>query len=165
MARARGGAGLCRQPAGVPLVGLVANPQALSVSDLASFSAAHGLTTSWQFLTGSLSQRRRVWSAYGIYAAIVDGHVDHTPAVYIINRQGREETLFETQMAYASIAQQGRSWHEPSPGGCLGHRRSRPACPIGMWGAQPPARQRRSPPPPRRAVGRRSFRVRGSRTW
>ncbi len=92
----------------VQLVGVVANPEALSVSDVASFSAAHGLTTSWQFLTGSLSQVRRVWSAYGIYAAIVDGHVDHTPAVYIINRQGREETLFETQMAYASIAQQGQ---------------------------------------------------------
>lgn len=93
---------------GVQLVGVVANPEALSVSDIASFSSAHGLTDSWQFLTGSLRELRRVWHAYGIYAAVVAGHVDHTPAVYIINRRGREETLFETQMAYASVAQQGQ---------------------------------------------------------
>lgn len=93
--------------AGVQLVGVVANPVALSVSDVVSFSAAHGLTTSWYFVTGSLRQVRRIWSAYGIYAAIGQGPVDHTPAVYIINRQGREETLFATQMGYVSVAQQG----------------------------------------------------------
>lgn len=94
--------------AGVQLVGVVANPRALSVADVASFSRAHGLEAAWQFLTGSARQVRRVWHAYGIYAAVVHGQVDHTPAIYVLNRQGREEALFETQLAYASVGQQAQ---------------------------------------------------------
>jgi len=36
------------------------------------------------------------------------GQIDHTPALYVIDQQGRERKLYLTQMAYASIGQAGQ---------------------------------------------------------
>ena len=41
-----------------------------------------------------------------MYVAASHGNIDHEPAVYLIDAQGRERTLYLTQMAYASVAQQ-----------------------------------------------------------
>jgi hypothetical protein len=59
----------------------------------------------WEFLTGTLPQLRAVWHAYGIYVQITAGQIDHTPAVYIIDTRGREQKIYLTTMAYASIPQ------------------------------------------------------------
>jgi cytochrome oxidase Cu insertion factor (SCO1/SenC/PrrC family) len=89
----------------VQLLGVDANPAATKVSDMLTYSRAHGMVNQWNFLTGSDSQLAAVWKAYHIYAQIVKGQVDHTPAVYIIDSKGREQKLYLTTMAYASIAQ------------------------------------------------------------
>jgi cytochrome oxidase Cu insertion factor (SCO1/SenC/PrrC family) len=93
---------------GVQLLGVVANPEALQVKNLRAFSQVHGLMNSWQFLTGTPAAVRRVWKEYGIYVAVVNGTIDHTPALFLINRQGREEDVYDTQMAYAAIPQQAQ---------------------------------------------------------
>lgn len=90
----------------VQLLGVNANPTHTSVADVHAFSAAHGMLTDWQFLTGTPAALKRVWQAYGIAVAISQGAIDHTPALYIIDQQGREVKLYLTQMAYASITQQ-----------------------------------------------------------
>jgi cytochrome oxidase Cu insertion factor (SCO1/SenC/PrrC family) len=92
----------------VQLLGVDANPAATSVSDVMAYSAAHGLVNHWDFLTGTLPELRAVWHAYGIYVAIEQGQVDHTPAVYIIDTRGREQKIYLTTMAYASISQAGQ---------------------------------------------------------
>jgi cytochrome oxidase Cu insertion factor (SCO1/SenC/PrrC family) len=89
----------------VQLLGVDANPQATAVSDVLSYSQAHGMVNHWEFLTGSRSQLEPVWKAYGIAVQIEQGQIDHTPAVYIIDSQGREQKVYLTTMAYASITQ------------------------------------------------------------
>ena len=91
----------------VQLLGVDANPQATAVSDVLSYSQAHGMVNHWDFLTGSLSQLKAVWSAYHIAVQIMEGQIDHTPAVYIIDTGDREQKIYLTQMNYASITQAG----------------------------------------------------------
>lgn len=97
-------------PAGrdVALLGVNANPTATTVGDVLAYTQLHGLSGQWRFLTGSPAQLHRVWRAYGIYDEIVNGLVDHTPALYIIGPHGHLRRLYITQMSYASIGQSGQ---------------------------------------------------------
>ncbi len=89
----------------VQLLGIDANPRATAVSDVLSYSRSHGMVNQWDFLTASLPQLERVWKAYKIEVQIQMGQVDHTPAVFIIDTRGREQKVYLTTMAYASIGQ------------------------------------------------------------
>ena len=91
----------------VALIGIGANPEATQVKWVRAYSRLHGMLHSWRFLTGSLRQLKRVWRAYYIEAAVVNGSVDHTPATYVIGPNGREARLYETPMAYSSVNQFG----------------------------------------------------------
>lgn len=87
----------------VELLGIGANPEATEVKWVRDYSRAHGMLHKWHFLTGSLPELKRVWRAYGIEAAVVDGTIQHTPATYVIGPDGRESRLFLTQMAYSYV--------------------------------------------------------------
>ncbi len=90
----------------IQLLGIDANPDATAVADVRAYSSAHQMMHSWDFLTGSPSQLAAVWRDYHVYVAASHGNIDHEPAVYLIDPDGRERTLYLTQMAYASVAQQ-----------------------------------------------------------
>jgi cytochrome oxidase Cu insertion factor (SCO1/SenC/PrrC family) len=94
-------------PAGnqVQLLGVDANPDATSVADVLAYSRAHGMVNQWDFLTGSPAQLKAVWSAYHIAVQVEQGQIDHTPALFVIDQQGREQKLYLTQMAYSSVGQ------------------------------------------------------------
>ena len=89
----------------VQLLGVDANPNATSVADVLSYSRAHGMVNQWDFLTGSPAQLKSVWSAYHIAVQVEQGQIDHTPALFVIDQQGREQKLYLTQMAYSSVGQ------------------------------------------------------------
>jgi cytochrome oxidase Cu insertion factor (SCO1/SenC/PrrC family) len=89
----------------VQLLGIDANPDATSVSDVMAYSRAHGMVNQWDFLTGSLPELKKVWSGYHIAVQIEAGQIDHTPALYIINARGTLEKVYLTQMAYDSVGQ------------------------------------------------------------
>jgi cytochrome oxidase Cu insertion factor (SCO1/SenC/PrrC family) len=89
----------------VQLLGIDANPQATSVSDVLAYSRAHGMVNQWDFLTGSSAKLRATWSAFHIAVQIQKGQIDHTPALYVIDQRGREQKIYLTQMAYSSITQ------------------------------------------------------------
>jgi cytochrome oxidase Cu insertion factor (SCO1/SenC/PrrC family) len=89
----------------VQLLGVDANPKATTVADVLSYSRAHGMVNQWDFLTGSLAQLKAVWSAYHIAVQVEQGQIDHTPALFVIDQQGREQKLYLTQMAYSSVGQ------------------------------------------------------------
>jgi cytochrome oxidase Cu insertion factor (SCO1/SenC/PrrC family)/thiol-disulfide isomerase/thioredoxin len=93
---------------GVDLIGIDANPTATAVKWVRAYSLAHGMAHQWQFLTGSLRTLRRVWAAYHILVQIQAGQIDHTPALYVIDAKGRLAEIYETQMAYSSVAQQAQ---------------------------------------------------------
>ena len=89
----------------VQLLGVDANPQATSVSDVMAYSRAHSMVNQWDFLTGSLPQLQAAWRGFHIAVQIQRGMIDHTPALFVIDPQGRERTVYLTQMNYASITQ------------------------------------------------------------
>jgi len=90
----------------VQLLGIDANPDATAVSDVRAYSTSHQMLHSWNFLTGSKSQLEAVWRDYHVYVAASHGDIDHEPAIYLIDPDGRERILYLTQMAYASVQQQ-----------------------------------------------------------
>ncbi len=89
----------------VALLGIDANPDATSVSDVRAYSRAHGMLHQWKFATGSLPRLRRVWREYKIAVQIEQGQIDHTPALFVIDSKGRLAKLYMTQMSYASVGQ------------------------------------------------------------
>jgi len=92
----------------VELLGIDANPTATSVADVRSYSEVHGMVHSWDFLTGSLAALKQVWKAYKIEVAIDQGQIDHTPALFVIDPQGRLAKLYLTQQSYAAVGQLGQ---------------------------------------------------------
>ena len=92
----------------VQLLGIDANPAATSLEDVWSYSELHGMLHSWHFLTGTLPQLKQVWMDYGIEAAIEAGEITHTPALFVIDRQGRLSRLYMTQMSYTAVPQLGQ---------------------------------------------------------
>jgi cytochrome oxidase Cu insertion factor (SCO1/SenC/PrrC family) len=89
----------------VQLLGVDANPDATSVADVMAYSRAHAMVNQWDFLTGTPAQLTAAWRAYHIAVQIQAGQIDHTPALLVIDPQGRERTIYLTQMNYASIGQ------------------------------------------------------------
>lgn len=87
----------------VQLLGLNANPSATSLAEVRQYSIAHGLENKWLFLTGSPAQLAAVWKAYHVYVQIQQGAIDHTPALYVIDRQGGERVLSLTSGQYGVV--------------------------------------------------------------
>jgi protein SCO1 len=73
------------------------NPYHTDVPSMAAFSRAHGLVTipDWHFFTGPVPRLRPVWQGYHIAVSAPNPNADvqHTSAVYFIDRQGRERYL------------------------------------------------------------------------
>jgi cytochrome oxidase Cu insertion factor (SCO1/SenC/PrrC family)/thiol-disulfide isomerase/thioredoxin len=92
----------------VQLLGVDANPTATSIQDVQSYSQLHGMLRAWHFLTGSLPALRRVWKAYSIGVQITRRQVDHSPALFVIDRSGHLARLYVTQQSYAAVGQFGQ---------------------------------------------------------
>ncbi|HLY85790.1 MAG TPA: SCO family protein [Gaiellaceae bacterium] len=116
---------------GVELVGVGANPEATGVKWVRAYSRAHGMLHKWRFLTGSLHELKKVWRAYGIEAAVVNGAIDHTPATYVIDARGRYSRLFVTSMSYSSVDQLGYEIAQSMSALLPGHPRVRGPEPLG----------------------------------
>src|SRR6201992_1739330 len=89
----------------VQLLGIDATPDAITVDDVLGYTRSHGLVNQWNFLTGSLPQLKATWKSYDIAVQIEQDEIDHTPALFVIDQQGREQKLYLTQMAYSSVTQ------------------------------------------------------------
>jgi hypothetical protein len=59
----------------------------------------------WDFLTGPAAQLKKVWSSYHIAVQVEQGAIDHTPALFVIDQQGRLQKVYLTQMAYSGVGQ------------------------------------------------------------
>jgi SCO1/SenC len=92
----------------VQLLGIDANPKAIAVEDLLSYSKLHGMLYQWRYLTGSLTQLRSVWKAYSVGVTISQNQTDHEPAIFVIDAHGRLAKLYLTQQAYSAVGQLGQ---------------------------------------------------------
>jgi cytochrome c biogenesis protein CcmG/thiol:disulfide interchange protein DsbE len=107
----------------VALLGIDANPDATPISDVRAYSRAHGMLHEWDFVTGSLPSLKRVWRAYKIEVQIEQGQIDHTPALFVIDSQGRLAKLYMTQMSYDSVDQLGQELAQEASKLLPGHPR------------------------------------------
>ena len=105
----------------VQLLGVDANPQATSVPEVMAYSRVHGMVNQWDFLTGTLHQLQAVWRGFHIAVQIERGEIDHTPALFVIDQQGRQRTVYLTQMNYASISQAAQILAQRESGLLPGH--------------------------------------------
>ena len=92
----------------VQLLGINANPRDTSIEDVLSYSELHGMLYQWRYLTGSLSQLQAVWKDYSVGVTVNQNQIDHEPAVFVINQQGRLAKLYLTQLAYSAVPQLGQ---------------------------------------------------------
>ena len=92
----------------VQLVGIEANPKATSIDDVLSYSQVHGMLYQWRYLTGSLSQLQSVWKDYSVGVTVSQNQIDHEPAIFVINQQGRLAKLYLAQLAYSAVPQLGQ---------------------------------------------------------
>ena len=146
----------------VQLLGVDANPDATSVADVMAYSRAHGMVNQWDFLTGTPAQLKAVWRAYHIAVQIQAGQIDHTPALLVIDPQGRERTIYLTQMNYASIGQAAQILADKAASLLPGHPQvatQRSLAHIPGLGPSSPATL------PGRSAPARSASRRDSRTW
>ncbi len=109
----------------VQLLGIDANPNATSIHDVLSYSELHGMLHSWHFMTAPLVHLKRVWHQYGIEVAIERGQVDHTPALFVVDPQGRLRRLYLTQQSYAAVGQLGQLLAQEASTLLPGHPRVR----------------------------------------
>ena len=109
----------------VQLLGIDANPASISLEDVWSYSELHGMLHAWHFLTGSLPQLKRVWQQYAVEAAVEHGQISHTPALFVIDPQGRKARLYITQMSYTAIGQLGQLLAHEASSLLPGHPRVR----------------------------------------
>jgi cytochrome oxidase Cu insertion factor (SCO1/SenC/PrrC family)/thiol-disulfide isomerase/thioredoxin len=89
----------------VQLLGIDANPSATSVKDVLHYTEVHGMLGRWRFLTGALPALRRVWREFGVAAGMQHGSITHTPALVVIDPQGRLQALYLTQQSYSAVGQ------------------------------------------------------------
>jgi len=77
----------------VELVAIAANPLYYTAPYLRAFDRQEGLTglRNWTYLTGALSQLRRVWANYGVIVDTLPGGqmVAHNDLVFVIDSSGR----------------------------------------------------------------------------
>jgi cytochrome oxidase Cu insertion factor (SCO1/SenC/PrrC family) len=92
----------------VQLLGIDANPRATSIEDVLSYSELHGMLYQWRYLTGSLPQLQTVWKDYSVGVTVNENQIDHEPAIFVINQQGRLAKLYLTQLAYSAVPQLGQ---------------------------------------------------------
>lgn len=77
------------------LVAVNANPVANSVQDVYAWSKSHGMLNRWQYVTGSASALKKVWSSYYVATQVLKGDlVQHIPAVVVISPSGQERWIY-----------------------------------------------------------------------
>ena len=87
------------QSSKVDFVAIVANPIYRSISFTNAFDRQEGLTHvgNWLYLTGSLSQLRRVWNSYGVLVETsgAGAMIAHNDLAFVIDARGHERAEME----------------------------------------------------------------------
>ena len=88
-------------PSHTVFVAVVTNPIYRSVSVTRAFDRQEGLSTlgNWLYLTGSVTQLEKVWSAYGVQVQVspAGAMVDHTEVAYVIDGRGRTRAVLNAE--------------------------------------------------------------------
>jgi protein SCO1/2 len=88
----------------VTLLVVSVNPWQDTAASSRAAAARYGFSGDWHWLRGSPAQLRGVWRAYGIEAARTAGDVNHSTAIYLIDRRGYERVGFNYPFAPGQVA-------------------------------------------------------------
>jgi protein SCO1 len=88
----------------VAVLAVSTDPKGDTTSAALKFSVAHNMQTYWHFLTGQQQQLAPIWTSYSVYAQALPKSVNHSTALYLIDKQGHERVYMDdsfqpTQMA------------------------------------------------------------------
>ena len=78
----------------VGVVAVSTDPKGDTQSAAQKFTLQHNMQGYWHYLLGTQDTLTPIWSAYNVYAQGQQQSVDHSLAVYIIDKQGRERAYF-----------------------------------------------------------------------
>lgn len=100
----------------VGILAVTVDPANDTLAQVRAYSAQKDMLDKWHFLIGPRSSLTPIWSAYGI-EALPDTHktasgsqvVDHSAPIYIIDRQGRERALLDTDFSPSDLIQDVRA--------------------------------------------------------
>ena len=94
-------------------VAINSNPTYRSTASLQAFDAQErmGQVPNWRFLTGSSSELRRVWDAYGVVVTSLGagGMVSHAEPIFIIRPNGQLAATWAASLGEQSTSVLGRS--------------------------------------------------------
>ena len=97
----------------VAFVAINSNPTYRSTASLQAFDAQErmGQVPNWRFLTGSSSELRRVWDAYGVVVTSLGagGMVSHAEPIFIIRPNGQLAATWAASLGEQSTSVLGRS--------------------------------------------------------
>lgn len=82
----------------VAILAVSMDPRGDTIPAALNFSRAHKLVNTWHFLLGTYNQLAPVWSNYTVDAqsATNSGTVTHSTFIYLIDKQGRERVLLDS---------------------------------------------------------------------
>lgn len=83
----------------IAIVAISVDPKGDTPTTVNNFSKAHGLLdySNWHYLLGTEAQLAPIWSSYSVYSApqaAQTNSVDHTTAIFVIDKQGHERAYF-----------------------------------------------------------------------
>ena len=79
----------------VAIVAVSTDPKRDNRAAATLFTNEHRMQGYWHFLTGSQAQLAPVWTAYSIEAQQQGQNINHSMAIYLIDRHGREQSFLE----------------------------------------------------------------------
>jgi protein SCO1 len=90
----------------VALLAVSMDPKGDTAATTQNFIKAHRLGNYFHYLIGTHNELAPVWAAYSVdaQAATSSGSVNHTSAIYVIDKQGHEQVLFDNGFSPSQLA-------------------------------------------------------------
>jgi protein SCO1/2 len=94
----------------VGVIAVSTDPKGDTISSVLHFSQVHHMLNYWHYLRGTQSELSPIWNNYAIYAGpaptqdiATSGPVDHTLALYVIDKQGHEQVYLGNDFTSAQL--------------------------------------------------------------
>jgi protein SCO1/2 len=94
----------------VGILAVSTDPSGDTLSSVQHFSQVHHMLNYWHYLMGTQSQLSPVWNSYSIYSGpaptqdvATSGPVDHTLALYVIDKQGHEQVYLGNDFSASQL--------------------------------------------------------------
>lgn len=84
------------QAQNIGILAVSTDPKRDTAEEALKFSKAHNMQDYWHFLVGKEQALSPIWTAYSIYAQQQQAQVNHTMALYVIDKQGRERVFLSS---------------------------------------------------------------------